>query len=245
MKTVSIMLLIVAIALTSGCASSGKKSRTQGPPTISGQDLLGTMARGKGPESLIELGRNYADAKYPLKGEEFTKDPLGLTILRAQLIEDVVDSGVEGMNAPLPPGGLYRMQIPLTSLDPPMKWTPSKQKLPKDKDFFVRLEMRGVAQIQPVVGEIPIDYFVKFDLSREYFRNIAVTQSEYERMKQWFEEGNEPSLKFMISPDHDLFLEFRPAHCDGRFHRVTCEMLKPSVHIKNYKPRITAARIRN
>lgn len=242
MKTGSVMLLIVAVAMIAGCASSGTTSRNDISPAITGKDLLGNMARTRGPDSLIELGRAYADDKYPLKGEAYTQDPLGVIVLRAQLIKDVVNAGIEGMNSPGPRGGLYRLPIPLTSLEVPVKWSTNKQELPEGKDFFIRFEMKGVAPLQASAGELPINYFVRFDLSREFFRNVAVTQSEYERIREWYEEGNEQALKSMISPDHDLYLEFRPAFCDGRFYTVTCEMQKPSVHDKNYKPRMTVAR---
>lgn len=238
MKNIFLLLLMVTVVVTTGCATTGKSSQRGLPPAITGEDFLGFMAHANGPDSLIQMAKNYSNEKYPLKGEAYTQDPLGITILRAQLIRDVVLTGAEAMNAPLPPGGVYRIKVPFSSLETPRQWTTSKQSLPKGKELFIRFEMRGVTFLEASAGELPFNYGVRFDLSRDYSRNMAVTQSEYRDIQRWYEEGNEKALKQMLSPEEDLYLVFRPAHCDGKQYTVMCEMLKPSIHVKNYKPRV-------
>lgn len=236
MKNLVLLLLIAAVSMTTGCASTGKSTQRNLPPAITGEDFLGFMAYDNGPDSLIQLAKNYSSEKYPLEGEAYTQDPLGITMLRAQLIRDVVQTGAEAMKAPLPRGGVYRMKVPFSALETPRQWVSSNQSLPKGKDLFIRFEMKGVTELEASAGELPFNYVVRFDLSRDYSRNMAVTRAEYQSIQRWYEEGNEKALKQMLSPNEDLYLVFRPAHCDGKFYTVVCDMLEPSVHIKSYKP---------
>lgn len=247
MKSLRIMGMACLVTLTAGCATTGSSggSSANAEPLISSDVALGALYQGKDRRDLYLIGHNYVDKVYPLEGEVYDKDPLGLTLKRVELVEALVEQAEQNAASKVR-GKRYRVPVTYSTLDKPKKsiYHPEKKKLPKWADFWMVIPVKGLVRIPKEAGDLPLDFYVDLDVNRVsggYYGPVkivhAVRQSDFERALALWEAADDEAIRKLYHKDHELMVSFTLTQCSGnKWGMVICEHVPSDNRKRRLRP---------